>query len=259
MEANSLSVSIVSHGQGALARRLLEDLKQYCSDSIEVLLTENIPEADSAAGASDRIERVRNSSPRGFGANHNEAFRRSRGSRFCVLNPDVRLASDPFPALLKELESNTTGVVAPLIVNSSGDIEDSARRFPTPLGLLRKALGRAPALDYPLTQDTYSPDWIAGMFMLFRRDAFERVSGFDERYFLYYEDIDLCARLRLAGYDVRVVPRVRAVHDAQRRSHRDPMHLAWHVASILRFFNSPVYRRAIQRRESAPASGRNRV
>jgi GT2 family glycosyltransferase len=165
-----------------------------------------------------------------------------------VLNPDVRLAHNPFPALLEELESPGVGVGAPLIVNSSGRIEDSGRRFHTPLSLFRKTLRQGIHLDYPHEQNTFSPDWVAGMFMLFRREVFERVGGFDERYFLYYEDIDICARLRLAGYDVRMVTGVRAVHDAQRRSHRDLRHLAWHLRSAIRFFTSDSYARVMRRR-----------
>jgi hypothetical protein len=154
-----------------------------------------------------------------------------------VLNPDIRLAANPFPALIGELERPGTvaGVVAPRIVDPSGRTEDSARRFPTLRGLVVKALGRASVLDYPIGSSPFSPDWIAGMFMLFRHDAFRAVAGFDERYFLYYEDVDICARLRAAGYDVRLVPAVSAVHDARRASRSDWRHRAWHLQSVLRY------------------------
>jgi GT2 family glycosyltransferase len=74
------------------------------------------------------------------------------------------------------------------------------------------------------------------MFMLFRSAAFRKVGGFDERYFLYYEDVDLCARLRRAGYDIRVEAAVRVVHDARRDSRRSVRYMAWHLSSILRYF-----------------------
>jgi GT2 family glycosyltransferase len=81
----------------------------------------------------------------------------------------------------------------------------------------------------------FSPDWIAGMFMLFRSELFREVGGFDERYFLYYEDVDLCFRLRQHGYEVILVPDARAVHFAQRQSHRNLRYLLWHVRSLVRF------------------------
>jgi N-acetylglucosaminyl-diphospho-decaprenol L-rhamnosyltransferase len=68
--------------------------------------------------------------------------------------------------------------------------------------------------------------------------VFRELRGFDERYFLYYEDVDLCRRLRKRGYEVVLVPSASAVHDARRESHRNLRHLSWHLASIARFLRS---------------------
>jgi GT2 family glycosyltransferase len=76
---------------------------------------------------------------------------------------------------------------------------------------------------------------LAGMFMLFRSEVFRRLGGFDERYFMYYEDADLCARLRRLGHDVRRVPSSRVVHHARRTRHWIPRYLLWQLASMLRF------------------------
>jgi N-acetylglucosaminyl-diphospho-decaprenol L-rhamnosyltransferase len=251
----TVSISIVSHRQADLVRRLLGDIEQHCPDTAEVILTENVPDPGAPSWTSSAVPLtvVRNQTAKGFGANHNAAFLRARAPFFCVLNPDIRLSANPFPDLLRELAASRVGVAAPLIVNSSGQTEDSARRFPTPQSLLKKALRLERALDYAAPQAPFSPEWTAGMFMLFHRDIFEKMRGFDERYFLYYEDIDLCARLRLAGYDVRVVPSVRATHDAQRRSHTDPRYMLWHLRSIARFFASPAFRGVMRQRKSAQA------
>jgi len=248
--AGLVSVSIVSHGQGRYARSLLGDLRTHCRGPLEIVVTENIRETtaiDWPSAGYPPLRVLQNRVPRGFAANHNAAFHDTRGEFFCVLNPDVRLVHDPFPALVAALAAPGTGVAAPLIVGPVGALEDSARRFHTPLALLRRALARGVHLDYPNLGGAFSPDWVAGMFMLFRREAFARVGGFDERYFLYYEDIDICARLRLAGYDVRLVSEVRAVHDAQRRSHRDLRYFAAHLRSALRYFTSDTYARIMRR------------
>ncbi len=106
----------------------------------------------------------------------------------------------------------------------------------TPWFLLRKSVGLVRGLDYEMSDATLSPDWVAGMFMLFRRNVYAEVGGFDERYFLYYEDVDLCRRLRRHRYDVRLLPEVSVVHDARRESRHSLRHLGWHLSSMLRYF-----------------------
>jgi N-acetylglucosaminyl-diphospho-decaprenol L-rhamnosyltransferase len=179
---------------------------------------------------------IHNERAKGFGANHNAAFDAGRTDFFCVLNPDVRLEQDPFPALLEILANPKIGVAAPLIVNPLGAIEDSARRFPTPGRLLRKVLFKTRSADYPIKTEVVLPDWVAGMFMVFRTELFRAAGGFDESYFLYYEDVDLCWRLHRLGYGVALQPTVRAIHAARRSSHRKLGYLRWHVSSMLRFF-----------------------
>jgi GT2 family glycosyltransferase len=81
-------------------------------------------------------------------------------------------------------------------------------------------------------------EWVAGMFIGFRRDAYARVGGFDERYFLYYEDVDICRRLRSHGYKVVYDTTVSVIHEARRASRRDPRLMGIHAASALRYLLS---------------------
>lgn len=236
-------MSIVSHGHGRLVAALLDDLRRNCATPIEVLLTLNVPEEiaiDPTAYEFD-IRIIRNVTPRGFGANHNAAFAHARGEYFCVLNPDVRLIDDPFPRLFVCARQPTVGVVGPRVLNSRGELQDSARPFPTPVVLIGKVL-RLKKARYPDVTSTPFPDWVAGMFMLFPRSSYSAIGGFDESYFLYYEDIDVCARLRLAGYRAAFCNDAVIVHDAHRSSHHSLKFLRWHVSGILRFFASRTYR-----------------
>lgn len=232
-----LSISIVSHYQGALVADLLSDLGTHCAIPIEVILTINAPEVlpFDATAFSFPVTVLKNEIPKGFGANHNAAFQLATAEYFCVLNPDIRLENDPFPLLLDALSDTENGVVGPLIISPAGNIEDSARRFPTPLLILKRVLLGVRAIDYEITSDTVYPDWIAGMFMLFRSQSFRQIDGFDEKYFLYYEDVDLCLNLRRAGYRAALIPKAVAIHDARRESHRNIKYLLWHMQSLLRF------------------------
>ena len=104
-----------------------------------------------------------------------------------------------------------------------------------------------------------TPDWVGGMFMLFTRETFDAVGGFDERYHLYYEDVDICARVRTSGKEIVLCPTVEVIHDAQRQSHTSPRFFAWHVVSMLRFFFSKPFRRLVilgHRRSRTPGDSR---
>lgn len=229
-----ITVSIVSHGHGAMVGCLVEDLLQ-CPEISRILVTQNIFE-ETKYPEHDRLEIIRNGGPRGYGANQNAAFATARTPFFCVLNPDIRLEQNPFPALLSHFVDGDLALAGPKIVNPSGMEEDSARREPTFWNLFAKARGK--------DNGTYSkvggcrllePDWLAGMFMLFRSEAFEKLGGFDERYFLYYEDVDLCKRLRIDGYKILQDRGVEVTHNARRESRRNWRYARWHLASMARY------------------------
>ena len=239
-----MTISIVSHGQIDLIVKLFDDIATYLSlDQLEVILTLNLPETLPFLESDYTFLKmiIRNKNPKGFGANHNQAFSHATGAYFCVLNPDIRFNTDPFPALLANLKEQSIGVVAPLVLSEHGAIENSARKFATPFKILCKALGRCKHSDYVITDQVIQPDWVGGMFMLLPSKIFAQVAGFDERYFMYYEDVDLCARLRLLGYDVVLNPQAKVFHYAQRTSHANFKYFRWHLRSMLRFFVSPVF------------------
>jgi N-acetylglucosaminyl-diphospho-decaprenol L-rhamnosyltransferase len=245
-----VSLSVVSHGQADLVAELVASIQHYCTIQVELILTLNIAEQlpFDVSAYMFPIYVIRNTSPKGFGANHNAASKSANGIYFCVLNPDIRLTSDPFPELLECISAESVGVVAPLVTNVAGENEDNARQFPTPLKIMAKALIRKREPDYKTLIGDYSPDWVGGMFMLIPVDVYRKLNGFDERYFLYYEDVDLCARMRLSGYDIRLCTKVKVIHDARRQSHRDFRYLRWHFTSMMRFFFSKPFIQIMSRR-----------
>jgi hypothetical protein len=231
-----ISLSIVSHQQSEMVIRLLRDVARH-APNLDVLLTSNVPERSVIQ--SEGLKSVRqydNPHPQGFGSNHNAAFKHCGSPFFCVANPDIHLLSDPFPELLACMDDPKVGLVTPRVLDPEGNLEDSARYFPTPVGLAAKMLGMDQG-RYPLTsQAPGAVDWVAGMFMFFRAEAFRDIGGFDDRFFLYYEDVDICARLWQAGWKVMLHPGVSVYHAAQRTSRRSPRYLAWHLSSMARYF-----------------------
>lgn len=231
-----IAVSIVSHGHGALVHRLVGQL-EACPEVTQIIVTRNIAE-DGPALLGEKLELIDNgAAPKGFAANHNAAFRRCRAAYFCPVNPDIELDGNPFPALLAALTARQAALAAPLVKAPDGAVEDYARRFPTLRLLAAKAVG-GDGGRYPVTASDreFFPEWVAGMFMLFRSEAYARLGGFDEGFFLYYEDVDICVRSWRQGMPVLSCPSVSVVHDARRASRRQLNYLRWHLASLFRYF-----------------------
>ena len=232
-----ITVSVVSHAQGAQAGLLLRDLRQHCGAGVErVIVTCNVPESLPFAPGDFGfpVEVIANARPRGFGANHNQALARCASDWFLIVNPDVRIASDVLAALLA-LAGERDAILAPQEVDAQGRPLDGVRGPITPLQLLRRRLLRRPAAP------PARGGWVKGMFMLARTGALRQVGGFDERFFMYGEDADLCARLMLAGWHIRHAPQVHVTHHWQRASGRSWQHLRWHAASLLRMWSGATF------------------
>lgn len=242
MNAPAISLSIVSHLHGPMLPDLLRDVRQLATKrplgEIELILTINVPEDTGfLSSIPDMPTRViYNRSPKGFGANHNFAFSLANGQYFVVANPDIRLPSLDVDKLLEPFERPTVGAVAPLVLSSDGIIQDSARRFPTIWRLAERAATGRREPDYVARPTPTQVDWLAGMFVCIRASAWRSVGGFDERFFMYFEDVDLCRRLKLANWEILYIGTTSVIHNAQRASHRNLSHLRWHLRSAIRYF-----------------------
>lgn len=186
---------------------------------------------------------------RGFGAGHNLAFRMARdsGSEFhLVLNADVCWEGDAVSPMTGYMKKNPDVVLmAPRILYPDGTLQYNARMLPTPLDLLLKRF--VPSFLFPGRRRRYlladvdhhscfeSP-YLTGCFMLFRSDAFSGIGGFDERFFMYPEDIDITRRLHAIGRTL-YWPEVTVIHDHAAASRRSAAMLRIHMINMIRYFN----------------------
>jgi GT2 family glycosyltransferase len=255
MPPPTATISIVSHGHGALLDHALRDLsRQTARNRLHVVLTLNLADEpfDSSAFPDLKISILRNATPKGFGANHNAAFTLCEDSWFLIVNPDVRVP-DPYaiermlvPFTAEQARALRPGLVAPCIMNPAGGREDAVRPNLSPWSLLGRVVGgRREALSATQTARGRPFFWIAGMFVAAWSEAFREIGGFDERFFLYCEDYDLSARMYLSGRSIIVRDDVRVIHDAQRDSHRSRRHLQWHVKSLLKVWLSAAFWRVV--------------
>lgn len=240
------SLSIVSHGHLPSIRRMLAELARfYVPGRFEIVITINHDERDPATDLAriwpGPLLLTRNTAPQGFAANHNSAARRCRGQLLAMLDPELSFGDDPFAALEQRLlEPGARLLASPTIVNASGQVEDNARELITPAALVRRYLlgGRH---QRRVPSERHRADWIAGLFIAIAREDFARLRGFDERYFLYCEDADLCVRARNQGFDVAAIRSAPVIHEARRMSGRSPRHFLWHATSLLRHWTSAAF------------------
>ena len=252
MDLPRVTVSIVSHQQAAMAHDLLKDLQQHCSARIDKVvftsnLHEQLPFALEAFGFP--VQLLVNDKPKGFGANQNQAFQHCQSDWFLILNPDVRISSDVMSALLARAHPKTA-MLAPQEYSKDGERVDNLRGLITPLELLERILFKK------VRRPPAKGGWLKGMFMLTRSSAYRQIDGFNERYFMYCEDFDLCARLMLEGWEIDHHDDLGVVHIWQRDSHGLNSLLGRHLLSLGKMWLSGTYWRILWRQSLMSPSGK---
>ena len=213
----SLDIVIVNWNTGDALRTCLQSIADGVAgvELRRVAVVDNASTDDSMARASHvalPLTIVRNEANRGFGAACNQGAAGSRADYLLFLNPDTRLLPDTLARTLAFLESPdqaTTGICGIRLLDDGGHASTSAARFPSPRILFGEATGLGRLLPgvFPrhlLTArdcaDTRDVDQVIGAYFVMRRPLFESLGGFDERFFVYFEEVDLSLRARLAGF-----------------------------------------------------------
>ena len=228
----AVSAVVVNWNSGSHLQQALDALFAYLpGGDWDVTVVDNASSDGSERYAADRGPRcrlVRNARNRGFGTAVNQAVASTTAPYVLIVNPDCRIESGSVATLVAALRADDEcGIAGPAVLGDDGVVQGSARGDPDMLtGLfgrssrLRRLLPASAAArrnvrDADLAgtvRGGVCVDWVSGACMLVRRCAFDAVGGFDERYFLYWEDADLCRRLRGAGWSVRYVPAARVCH-----------------------------------------------
>ena len=186
----------------------------------------------------------------GFGAANNYLAREAKGARLLLLNPDTRLEPSAIDILLDAAEADRSfGILGGLSISPAGEpLVMSRLEFPTLARILRGAIGKggAPVLP-PDAPGIFEVDAVSGAFMLIDRDWWDRLGGFDERFFLYAEELDLCLRLRQLGGKVGLVPAARVMHDVGSGEASTPARVLLSMRGSATFYRkhfSPAYAQA---------------
>jgi GT2 family glycosyltransferase len=232
LAAGTTTVVLVNFNSGAHLETCLRSIAEH-APLASVIVVDNASSdgSEAAAGRGAQVTLIRNTVNAGFARAVNQALAVLRGDHVLILNPDCVLFAGAVQALERELERHPEcAIAAPAVLDEDGGLQGSVRGDPT---MLTGLFGRTTLLTrlFPNSRPAQTnvrtaavdassrqADWVSGACMLARRTAIEEVGGFDERYFLYWEDADLCRRLRARGHTTRYVPDGQVMHVGGRSS-----------------------------------------
>jgi N-acetylglucosaminyl-diphospho-decaprenol L-rhamnosyltransferase len=214
-----VTVSIVNTNNRELLLACLASLRTSITGAVgvEIVVLDNASDDGSAAAVAERFPDVRLIAQpfrAGFAANHNSVIRATDGRYVYVLNEDTVSDDWAFARVVAELDAHPrVAALGPRLVYPDGRRQDSAWRFPSPLVsvLGMPSLGRL-GIVQSRGGSPRSVDWVMGAALLLRRTALDDVGLFDDGFFIYFEEVDLCRRLRRAGWEVRYFPAVEVAH-----------------------------------------------
>ena len=223
-----VTIVIVSYNTRDILKNCLEALYRHGTGSdMEVVVADNDSRDDSTAMVKEQFPQVRliaNTRNLGFAAANNLAFHQAHGRYIILLNPDAYIGPASIRNAVTFMDNHPEcGLCGGKIISPEGRLEPSARRFPSPLSKLLTLSGlsaRFPASpifsrhefggfahDHPL-----EVDWVPGTFTIVRKTMLDSIGPFDERFFMYYEETDLCLRARKAGWKIFFIPDAEVMH-----------------------------------------------
>lgn len=263
----SLAILIVNYNAGDHLARCLASLPGALGAfDWEAIVVDNASSDGSAAfaaTASGPVRLVQSETNLGFGTAMNRAASETRAPWLLLLNPDAVLEAGVCERLIEEFgRQPSAAIIGPGILNDDGSVQGSARGDPSWTTALfgrtspltrwfpSSPLARRSVIppELPAGQTSLEVDWVSGACLLARHDAFDRVGGFDPAYFLYWEDADLCRRLRDAGFTIRYQPDTWVRHVIGGSSQTAPaLAIRAFYDGALRYYSRYVARNAPQR------------
>ena len=258
-EFPQVSAIILNFQAGRKAVECVRALKeQTIADQMEIIVVDNHSEDDSIGILRNSLRHMPNvrivETPEnlGFGRGYDTGIRQARGEFILINNPEKKLEPDAVEKMVAKMEGDQSiGIVAPKLHHEDGSVRLSARSFPRPLDVFIKRtflhrffpgrMRRYLSLDHS-TEKERDVDWVVGGCFLIRADLYRTIGGFDHRYFLFFEDIDLCRTCWKAGKRVVYFPEARGLDRKRRLSEMNVFAMFFrktgraHITSALRYF-----------------------
>lgn len=207
-----ISIVIIQFNHPDLTRRAVESLRLHHRGDLDITVVDNGSPAAGVRAATEQITGctvIFNPANEGFGAANNRGARTSHGELLLFLNNDTLVHTEILPQIESYFAGRPScGAAGLQLLNADGTVQYSTGKFPTVWTEWRMSRRH----NLYKREHTVRRDWVSGAALVVRRTVFEEVGGFDEQYFMYFEDVDLCERIWGAGHEIHYIPVVRVEH-----------------------------------------------
>lgn len=209
---NKLSIITVTYNSGDAISTYLENIRRFSPPDSEIILLDNnsTDQTIEIIKKFPNVKLIEKKENLGFSKGNNLAAHQATGKYILFLNPDCKLLGDCIKEAIKFLDDHAeAGIVAPKLIEKNGQVQPSVRKLPTILGAIKEYYLNIKNSYEAYAPTTYSPievESVVGAAIIIKRELFLLIGGFNEQYFMYYEDLDLCRKVRKQGLKVYYFP-----------------------------------------------------
>lgn len=209
-----LSIIIVNHNSERYLSPCLLSIKEALGNvSYEIILVDNGAKISPADFSSPNISVIKNRSDSSYSEASNLGAKHAKAPILWFLNPDTKLSTFNLPALIKLMQDSSVGMVGVKLIEESGKAQKWSAGFEiTPLGILATNLGLVRSKKIWDSEQTLEVDWVSGCSFFTTKKLYGQLGGFDERFSMYFEDVDLGRRIRKMGKKVIFLPQIEVLH-----------------------------------------------
>ena len=256
-----LAVIVVSYNSRSYLEKcinsIVESIPETEEDIIELIIVDNNSDDGSKSLIEDLCKKhailksIINVKNMGFAYANNQAIKSSSANYFFLLNSDTEIYEDSIESVLEyiknDIPSNKIGIIGPKIINSDGTIQSSCRKFPSLINAVAHNILSLINPDNKFSRQykmadadrskSFETDWVSGSAMIISKAAMDNSGLFDDKYFMYVEDVDLCYRMWKSGYKVVYFPKIKVLHHIGKSGNNNPVKAQKMMQkSALRFF-----------------------
>lgn len=242
---SNITVSIVLYKNDIKEVKLLVTTCLKSQLISKIYLIDNSPSKElQIISDNERVVYKHSSKNIGFGRGHNLVLEslNLESDFHLILNSDVSFKPEILQNLILpfQKEKNLT-LIAPRLLFPNGAIQTSSRKHPTFFNLTKRFLKLTKNNNYlgketSAIEDCFSTEFLHGAFLLFRTKDFIELKGFDQRFFLYLEDADICKRILINGKEIYYYPKFEAYHGLRKESSKKPLLFLYHLSSAIKYF-----------------------